>query len=125
MAYDVALAERIAGLLKGKPRIAQKQMFGGVCFLINGKMCCGVIGNKLVARVGPERYESALTRPHTKPMDFTGRPLRSFVYVLPRGVQSPATLKGWVDLTLRYAKSLPAKRTRKRALLRLPSAHLR
>lgn len=54
MAYDVALAERIAKLLKGKKRVAQKQMFGGICFLVNGKMCCGVTGKKLVARVGPE-----------------------------------------------------------------------
>lgn len=111
MAYDVALVERVAKLFKGKKRVTQKQMFGGVCFLVNGKMCCGVIGNKLVARVGPERYESALTRPHAKPMDFTGRPLRGFVYVLPRGVQSLATLKVWVDLALRYAESLSTKRT--------------
>ena len=111
MAYDVALAERIARLFERRRGVTQKQMFGGVCFLVNGKMCCGVIGKKLVARVGPERYESALTRPHAKPMDFTGRPLRGFIYVLPQGIQSRPALKGWVDLTLRYTASLPTKRT--------------
>ena len=110
MAYDVALAERIARLLTGKKRVTQKQMFGGVCFLLNGHMCCGVAGEQLVVRVGPERYESVLRKTHAKPMDFTGRPLRGFVYVMPQGLRSRAALKTWIDLSLRYAESLPAKR---------------
>ena len=110
MAYDAVLAQRIAVLLKRKKQLVQKQMFGGLCFLVNGKMCCGIIGNKLVARVGPERYESALTQPYVKSMDFTGRPLKGFLYVLPRGVQDPAALKVWIDRSFQYAESLPSKR---------------
>lgn len=110
MAYDVALAERIARLLTGKKRVTQKQMFGGACFLLNGNMCCGVAGKKLVVRVGAEQYESVLRKPHVKPMDLTGRPLRGFVYVMPQSLRSRAALKMWVDRGLRYAKSLPVKR---------------
>ena len=110
MAYDEVLAERIARLLKGKKRVVQKQMFGGVCFLWNGHMCCGVAGEQLVVRVGPERYESVLQKRDVTPMDFTGRPLRGFVYVMPQGLRSRAALKMWIDLSLRYAESLPAKR---------------
>ena len=112
MAYDVALAERIARLLNGQSHTKQKQMFGGICFLVRGNMCCGVTGNKLMVRVGPERYESALRTPHAKLMDFTGRPLRGFIYVMPQGLRDQKALKTWVDLGLRYAESLPSKRKR-------------
>ena len=112
MAYDVVLAERIARLLKGRRRVEQKRMFGGVCFLVNGNMCCGVDKNKLMVRVGPERYESALRTLHAKPMDITGRPLRGFVFVRPQGLRGQKALEAWVDLGVRYAESLPAKRKR-------------
>ena len=112
MAYDVTLAERIARLLGGRSHTEQKQMFGGICFLVRGNMCCGVTGNKLMVRVGPERYESALRTPHAKLMDFTGRPLRGFIYVMPQGLRGPKALKTWVDLGLCYAESLPSKRKR-------------
>ncbi len=116
MAYDVALAERIAGLLKRRRGVTQKQMFGGVGFLVNGKMCYGVIRDKLVVRVGPEHYQQLLRKPHARPMNFTGRPLKGFVYVMPQGVRNRTALKVWLDLALRYVASLPAKRTSSRAL---------
>jgi TfoX/Sxy family transcriptional regulator of competence genes len=109
MAYQVALAERIAELLKQRRRVEQKRMFGGVCFLVNGNMCCGVERNRLMVRVGPRAYEAALRQPHAKPMDLTGRPLRGFVFVLPEGLKTKPALKQWVDLGARYAASLPPK----------------
>ena len=112
MAYDEVLAGRITTLLKRRRGITRKKMFGGLCFLMDGKMVCGVERNRLVVRVGPARYEALLKQPHVKPMDFTGRPLRGFVYVLPQGLQSRAALKMWIDRGLRYAKSVPAKRKR-------------
>ena len=112
MAYDAALAERIVRLLKGKRRIAQKQMFGGACFLLKGHMCCGVMRDRLVVRVGPEQYARLLRKRHVRPMDFTGRPLRGFVFVLPKGLQGQTALKVWIDRGLRYAESLPSKRRR-------------
>lgn len=111
MAYDATLAKRVGALLRRRKNITEKAMFGGICFLVNGNMCCGVERDKLVVRVGPEPYEQLLQRRHVKPMDFTGRPLRGFVYVLPRGIQSRAALKAWVALALRCAESLPTKRT--------------
>ena len=110
MAYDLTLAARIATLLKEQRDTEQKQMFGGVCFLLRGNMCCGVAGKKLMVRVGKEQYESVLQEPHAKPMDLTGRPLRGFVFVMPQGVRTRKALKVWVDLGVRYANSLPAKR---------------
>ena len=110
MAYDLELAERVARLLKSRKRIMQRQMFGGVCFLLNGHMCCGVESRRLMVRVGQEQYHAALGKRHARPMDFTGRPLNGFVFVMPEGLRSREALKGWVDLGVRYAASLPPKR---------------
>lgn len=110
MAYDIALAERIAALLKGRRGIEQKRMFGGVCLLLRGNMCCGVAGNRLMVRVGPPQYEAALQKPHAKPMDLTGRPLRGFIFVQPAGLRTRQALQRWLLLGLRYAASLPVKK---------------
>ena len=112
MAYDAALAARIAAALKGCGRTEQKQMFGGVCFMVNGHMCCGVAGKKLMVRVGPERYAAALKQPHARPMDLTGRPLKGFVFVMPSGLRGRQALKAWVDQGVCHATSLPAKHRR-------------
>ena len=109
MAYDVTLAERIARRLNRRRGLEQKRMFGGVCFLLRGNMCCGVAGNRLMVRVGLERYASALRKPHARPMDITGRPLRGFVFVVPQGLRTRKALQAWVDGGLCYAQSLPAK----------------
>ena len=110
MAYNEALAQRVGALLARRRGITQKKMFGGLCFLVDGKMLCGVERNRMVVRVGPERYEALLKEPHVKPMDFTGRPLRGFLYVLAPGFKTPAQLKRWVDLSCAYAASLPKKK---------------
>ena len=109
MAYDLELAERVAQLLKSYKRITQRQMFGGVCFLLNGHMCCGVKSRRLMVRVGPEQHKAALSKRHARPMDFTGRPLNGFVFVMPEGLRNREALKAWVDLGVRYAASLPPK----------------
>ncbi len=110
MAFDERLAQRVREALGRKPGITEKRMFGGLCFLVNGNMCCGIEREKLMVRVGPEHYAAALMKPHARPMDFTGRPLRGFVFVMPQGVRDQRTLTRWVDLGLRHATSLPAKR---------------
>lgn len=109
MAYDLELAQRVAQLLKSRRGVAQRRMFGGVCFLLNGHMCCGVEKSRLMVRVGSEQYEAALGKRHAKPMDFTGRPLNGFVFVMPEGLRTREALKGWVNLGVRYAASLPPK----------------
>ena len=73
MAYDEAVARRVREALAGTPDVVEKRMFGGIAFMVRGNMCCGVIGDRLMLRVGPKGYETALSRPHAKPMDFTGK----------------------------------------------------
>ena len=109
MAYDEAVAERVRSALGKNPDIVEKRMFGGVAFLVRGNMCCGVIGDRLMLRIGPKGYEAALARPHAKTMDFTGRPMKGLVYVEPAGFASPLDLKTWIDSALEFALSLPAK----------------
>ena len=110
MAYDERLAKRIRRVLDKHRAVTEKKMFGGVCFLVNGNMCCGVERDKVVVRVGAEPYEQLLRKRHVKPMDFTGRPLRGFIYVMPEGLRGQETLRSWLEYGLRYAGSLPPKR---------------
>jgi hypothetical protein len=71
-------------------------MFGGLCFMVAGAMCCGLTKSDLMVRVGPERYEEAVAQPHARPMDFTGRPLKGMVYVAPEGLRTRGSLERWV-----------------------------
>ena len=109
MAYDEQLANRIRGLLRPFPGVGERQMFGGLAFLLQGNMCCGVVGEELMVRVGKESYEAALHEPHAREMDFTGRPLRGFVYVAAEGLVSDGDLRAWVERGARHAESLPSK----------------
>lgn len=109
MAYDDGLAHRIRESLGDRPRIEEKEMFGGIAFMLDGNMCCGVIDDKLMARVGPDAYESALEEPYARPMDFTGRSMRGFVYVEPAGISEEDALVAWIDRCIEFAESLPAK----------------
>lgn len=119
MSFDEKLADKIRHQLKGKRGVEEKKMFGGLCFMINSHMCCGVESDRLVVRVGPENYEAALTRKYTQPMDFTGRPLKGFVYVARNGFRTKRALEEWVELGLTYVKTLPAKSSKKRGNLGL------
>lgn len=109
MSYDEGLAERLHELLNERTDIVEKRMFGGIAFMLSGNMCCGVIGETLMARVGPEQYEAALRKPHVREMDFTGKAMKGFVYISPEGVASDQALRHWVGLCESLAGSLPAK----------------
>jgi len=109
MAFDEAVAGRVREALAGGPEIVEKRMFGGIAFMVRGNMCCGVIGDRLMLRVGSDGYEAALSRPHAKPMDFTGRPMKGMVYVEPAGFASAGGLKAWIARAKEFALSLPAK----------------
>ena len=91
------------------PGFAEKKMFGGLCFLLNGNMACGINGDQLMVRVGPDGYQDALSQPHAREMDFTGRALKGFVYVDPEGLMEESELDGWVGRGAAYAGALPAK----------------
>jgi TfoX/Sxy family transcriptional regulator of competence genes len=88
-------------------------MFGGVAFLLDGKMTCGVVGDDLMLRVAPEDFEASLDEPHTRPMDFTGRPLRGFLYLARSGWEDGAIRRRWIQGGIDFAASLPAKKARK------------
>ncbi len=109
MPFDAGLAQRIRETLVDRPGISEKKMFGGLSFLLRGNMCCGVVADELMVRVGPEAYAEALSRPHAREMDFTGRPLRGFVYVSCEGIGSDEALSSWVDRGVEFARSLPPK----------------
>jgi hypothetical protein len=98
MAYDEGLAERIRSVLEGRPKVTEKKMFGGVAFLLGGKMFVGIVKGDLMVRVGPERYSDALKKSHVRPMDFTGKPMKGYVFVAPPGVDDDAALDRWVSL---------------------------
>jgi len=86
-------------------------MFGGLAFLMNGHMFCGVVKSDLMLRLGPEATVAALSQPHTRPMDFTGKPLKSMVYVDPRGIDSDDALRTLIKLALTYVMALPPKKS--------------
>ncbi len=103
MAYDEFLEERINRVLHEKKAPYQaKKMMGGLCYMIDDKMCMGIVKDHLMARVGPEVYESVLSRPGCKPMDFTGRPMSGFVFVGAEGIDSEDDLSSWIQLCLDF-----------------------
>lgn len=109
MAYDEGVAERLKQAYTGLADATEKKMFGGVAFMVNGHMSCGVTDDALMVRCGPALYEKALKRPHAREMDFTGRPMKGFVYVEPEGFKDDAALRDWVNLSLDFVLSLPPK----------------
>jgi hypothetical protein len=109
MAYDRGLAQRVRELLEEEPGFDEKKMFGGICFLVHGNMAAGIIAEDLIVRVGPDRYEESLARPHARPFDLTGRPMKGWVQVAPGGFESDRDLAGWVRKGLALARSLPPK----------------
>ena len=109
MPYEEALAERMRNILKRRRGIEERRMFGGLAFLVNGHMACGVQDNRLVLRLGANGAARALREPHTNPMDFTGKPIRSMVYVEPAGCGGDAQLASWMNRAIRFARSLPPK----------------
>ncbi len=97
MAYDTALADRIRRTLARRKGVTEKAMFGGLAFLLDGKMFVGIVKDELMVRVGPEHHEEAIAQPHARTMDFTGRPMKGYVFVAPAGLRGDEALAGWVE----------------------------
>jgi hypothetical protein len=109
MALDPGAAERIREFLSSRSGISERRMFGGIAFMANGHMAVGLVGGTLMARVGPAGQADALSRPHVRVMDFTGRPMKGYVFVEPAGFESDAELANWVGICLDFVRTLPAK----------------
>jgi TfoX/Sxy family transcriptional regulator of competence genes len=110
VAYNEELAERIHALIGEHPDLTERKMFGGIAFMVNGNMFCGITRDDLMVRVGPERFEEALASPGARPMDLTGRPMKGMAFIGPEGYAEDDALRGWVEQTLDYARSLPPKK---------------
>ncbi|APQ18008.1 TfoX/Sxy family protein [Maribacter hydrothermalis] len=112
MAYSEYLADRVRPRLKGKGELEEKKMMGGLIFMVNGKMCLGIMfdkkseEDKLMVRVGKLNYEVLLTKTGSKPMDFTGKPLRGFLFVGPDGIDAEDDLDFWVEKALEFNRLL-------------------
>jgi hypothetical protein len=109
MAFDERLAERIRKRLGKRKELAEKKMFGGVAFLLNGNMCVGVHKQDLIVRLDPEDTDSALTEPDTRVFDLSGRPMKGWILVESGGLKDEKTLGKWISISVDYALSLPKK----------------
>jgi TfoX/Sxy family transcriptional regulator of competence genes len=108
MAYDEHLAERARALLD-RPDVDERKMFGGVGYLIAGNMSVGVIGDDLIVRVDPDDAEAMLAEPGARPFDFTGRPMKGWLFVAPDATAEDEDLERWVRRGEEFAASLPPK----------------
>lgn len=120
MAYNESLADRIRENLVEHKRLEEKKMMGGLCFMLNGKMCCGIVKDDLMVRVIESRYEEALSNPHGRPMDFTGRPLKGFVFVSPDGLKKKSELNYWLKMGIEFVQSLPKEKSKKKKAKKAP-----
>ena len=113
MAYSEKLAGRVRDLLNGQS-VEEKKMMGGLTFMVNNKMCVGVLKDELMCRIDPEVYDEALKRKGAREMDFTNRPMKGFVFVDPDGTNSAKDLNYWVNLSLEYNKFVKPSKSRKK-----------
>jgi hypothetical protein len=126
MPYSQEFAERIRKILKPLAEFLEKEMFGGVAFMVDEKMCVGINRDKvtgvdrLMARIGPGYHSEALKRPGCREMDFVGRPMTGFVFVHPEGYGSDEELTFWIEKTLEYNRLAPAKPPRKKLVPKEP-----
>lgn len=109
MAYDERLAQRIRASLQRSRHVTEKKMFGGIAFLRKGLMFVGVSDSSLMARVGQENHADSLSRKHVRPMDFTGKPMRGYVFVDAAGTKTEAQLRFWLERCERFVATLPPK----------------
>jgi TfoX/Sxy family transcriptional regulator of competence genes len=113
MSYDEQLATRVRGALARQRNVDEKKMMGGLTFMVNGKMCVGILNDDLMARIDPAVHDEAVKKKGCREMDFTGRPMKGFVFVGPEGTKTG--LAGWVRLALDFnARAKASKKTKKK-----------
>jgi TfoX/Sxy family transcriptional regulator of competence genes len=109
MAYDHTLAQRIRDALAGRPSYSERKMFGGIAFMAGGNMVGGVLGDRIMVRVGPANYETLLALPHVSPMDFNGRPMKGMLSIAAAGIADDKSLQLWLERGWDFAALLPPK----------------
>ncbi len=111
MAYNEILVERITQAFRKIPKVETKKMMGGLTFMVNAKMCVGILGDDLMVRFDPEVHATALKKKGCREMDFTGRPMKGFVFVGPTGIKTDKHLAWWIELALDFNKrAKPSKK---------------
>jgi TfoX/Sxy family transcriptional regulator of competence genes len=113
MAYDEHLANRARDFLSSKRNVKEKKMMGGLTFMVNDKMCVGILNDELMARIDPAVYESVLERKGCREMDFTGRPMKGFVFIGPEGTKLKKDLEYWINLALDFNKKAKSSKKKK------------
>lgn len=113
MAYNEKLADRVREQMSGQSKLEEKRMMGGLTFMVNGKMCVGILNDDLMVRLAPEVYDEALERPGCRAMDFTGKPMKGFVFVDPEGTKGVKQLSYWISLGLDFNKRAKASKKKK------------
>ncbi len=113
MAADPGLVQRIQEILASRSGVSERKMFGGIAFMLHGNMLIGVNGTSLMARVGPSYYEQALATENVREMDFTGRPMKGFVYVDENGLEEDHQLEHWIQACANFVSTLPPKPAKK------------
>jgi hypothetical protein len=109
MAYSAGLADDIRARIGAHPALSEREMFGGIAFMIHGNMAVGVTGNELMVRVGKDAHDEAVARPGARTFDMSVRPMRGWIVVAPEGIADDTALEAWIDQGVAYAESLPAK----------------
>lgn len=122
MAYDEQLANRMRQALGTRNDITERKMFGGLAFLCLGRMCCGIVGRDLMVRIPGDEFDAVMRGRLVRPMDFTGKPLRGFVYVSPPGFRTAAALRTWVSRGERVAEEKATEPTKRRQSRKTGSA---
>ena len=110
MAYNEKLADRIREALVGTPKTIEKNMFGGVCFMVNNKMCVGVVKDEMMCRINPEIQDEAVERDGCRVMDFTGKPMKGYIFVSEEGMKSQKDFEHWICLALEFNKVAKASK---------------
>lgn len=113
MAYDQQLANRIREQLQSIENVEEKEMMGGLAFLVNGKMCVGIIKDEMMCRIDPAMYESALEKTGCREMDFTGKPMRGWIMIDETGMRNIAELQYWIGLALEFNKYARSSKKKK------------
>ncbi len=114
MAYNDKLADRVRELLSAQRKVEEKKMMGGLTFMVNKKMCVGILGDDLMARIDPDIYESVLEKKGCREMDFTGRPMKGFIFVSAEGTRTKSDLEYWINLALEFNKKAKSSRGKKK-----------
>lgn len=112
MAYDEVLANRIRSILSKRGDVVEKKMFGGIAFMVGGRMACGPQGDRLIVRIGEEAAARHIGQAHVRPMDFTGRVMKAFATIEPEGLRTTSQLRKWVTMAAQFAASDTPKKPR-------------